>query len=266
MKIKLSLGLLLALLFSTSLSGFAIAAPSLAPAKQFYQLLIYHIRDKSQEDRIDQFLASAYLPAAHRLGIKNIGVFKTLGMDTASHKKIYVLLTYRSLDEFHKVSQQLLADKALNAKGKDYVEATYDNAPYLRKESILLEAFSGMPILKTPQFSNAKSERVYELRSYEGPTEKIYQNKVHMFNEGNEVGIFDSIGSQAVFYAEVLAGSKMPNLMYMTTYSDMKSREEHWKAFGNHPDWKKLSAMPEYQHNVSKQDIDFLVPTAYSDL
>jgi hypothetical protein len=266
MKIKLSLGLLVTLLFSTSLFGFAISVPVPATAKQFYELVIYHIRDKSQEERVDQFLAAAYLPAAHRLGVKNIGVFKTLGIDTASHKKIYVLLSYRSLDEFHKISKQLSTDKLLQTRGKDYVEATYDNAPYLRKESILLEAFSGMPMLKTPQFSNAKSERIYELRSYEGPTEKIYQNKVRMFNEGNEVAIFDSIGSQAVFYGEVLAGSKMPNLMYMTTYSDMKSREEHWKAFGSHPDWKKLSAMPEYQHNVSKQDIDFLVPAEYSDL
>jgi hypothetical protein len=54
--------------------------------------------------------------------------------------------------------------------------------------------------------------------------------------------------------------------MYMTTYSDKKSRDEHWKAFGSDPDWKKLSAMPEYQHNVAKVNIEFLVPAEYSDL
>lgn len=264
MKIKLSLGALLALLLFIHISVFATATK--APAKQFYELVIYHVKNKTQEQRVDQFLSAAYLPAAHRLGLKNIGVFKTLGIDTASNKKIYVLLTYRSLDDFHKITKQLQDDKRFSAQAKDYVDATYDNVPFERKESILLEAFSGMPLMKTPNFSNAKSERVYELRSYEGPTEKIYLNKVNMFNEGNEVAIFDNIGSQAVFYGEVLAGSRMPNLMYMTTYSDMKSRDEHWKAFGNHPEWKKLSAMPQYQHNVSKSDIDFLVPTEYSEL
>lgn len=264
MKLKLSSGILGTLLLL--LNWPLLAAAAIAPAKQFYELQVYHIKDKTQEERVDRYLSAAYLPAAHRLGLKNIGVFKTLGIDTAAHKKIYVLLSYRSLNEFHKISKQLQEDKTIAAQGKDYVDASYDNAPYLRKESILLEAFSGMPFLKIPNFTNAKTDRVYELRSYEGPTEKIFLNKVRMFNQGNEVGIFDSIGSQAIFYAEVLAGSRMPNLMYMTTYSDMKSRDEHWKAFGNHPDWKKLSVMPEYQHNVSKQDIDFLVPTEYSEL
>ena len=36
-------------------------------------------------------------------------------------------------------------------------------------------------------------------------------------------------------------GNQMPNLMYMTTYADMKSHDEHWKAFRNHPEWKRFS-------------------------
>jgi len=235
------------------------------PAKQFYELVIYHIKDKSQEQRVDQYLSDAFVPAVHRFGIKTVGVFKLAGIDTAADKKIYVLLTYKSLTDFHQLSNKLTTDKELALKGKDYVDAGFDQMPYLRKESILMESFSGMPMLRTPKFSNAKPERVYELRSYESATEKLYRNKLSMFNDGNEMAIFDRIGSQAVFYGEVLAGSHMPNLMYMTTYADMKSRDEHWKAFGSDPDWKKLSAMPEYQHNVSKSVIEFLVPTEYSD-
>ena len=34
--------------------------------------------------------------------------------------------------------------------------------------------------------------------------------------------IFESIGSNAVFYGQVLLGSQKPRLMYMTTYADMK--------------------------------------------
>ena len=111
----------------------------------------------------------------------------------------------------------------------------------------------------------AKNERVYELRSYESATEKIFQNKVHMFNEGDEIGLFKRLNFNAIFYAEVVAGSKMPNLMYMTSFENMADRDAHWKSFGSDPVWKKLSAMSEYKNNVSHIDIMFLRPTDYSD-
>ncbi|MEI9809691.1 MAG: NIPSNAP family protein [Bacteroidota bacterium] len=52
----------------------------------------------------------------------------------------------------------------------------------------------------------------------------------------------------------------------MTSFESMTDRDAHWKSFSAHPDWKKLSALPEYQHNVSHIDITFLRPADYSDL
>lgn len=255
----------LVVLLMTANTSSAIAFSKRAPAKQFYELVIYHLKDQSQEARIDKYLSEAFVPAVHRYGLKTIGIFKTANIDTAADKKIYVLLTFSSLAEFHQINRKLSSDHKLSAAGTDYVDAAYDDPAYIRKESVLMESFSGMPELKKPDFTNAKKERIYELRSYESASEKLFHNKLSMFNDGNEMAIFDRIGSQAVFYGEVLAGSHMPNLMYMTSYTDMKSRDEHWKAFSNDPDWKKLSTMPEYQHNVSKNTIEFLVPAAYSD-
>jgi hypothetical protein len=244
---------------------FLVSSVQAVPARQFYQLLIYHVKDKTQEKSTDVFLAQAWLPALHRAGLKQVGIFKTLNIDTATDKKIYVLTAYQSLAQFHKISKLLAADQELKVKGAGYIDAKYDAPPFIRKEVILMEAFAGMPMWKTPEFTTPRSERIYELRSYESATEKLYQNKVHMFNEGDEMKIFERIGAQPLFYGEVLAGSRMPNLMYMTTYSDKKSREEHWKLFGNDPEWKRLSALPEYQHNMQKADINFLTPTEYSD-
>jgi hypothetical protein len=119
--------------------------------------------------------------------------------------------------------------------------------------------------MELPSLTNPRTERIYELRSYESPTEKIYKNKVQMFNEGDEVGLFRRLGFNAVFYAEVISGRRMPNLMYMTTFADQASHDAHWKSFGEDPYWKKLSAMPEYQHNVSKINIYLYRPTDYSD-
>ena len=121
------------------------------------------------------------------------------------------------------------------------------------------------PFLILPKLTGPKSERVYELRSYESPTEKIFINKVHMFNEGGEIALFKQLNFNAIFYSSVIAGSRMPNLMYMTSFENMADRDAHWKSFSAAPEWKKLSSMPEYQNNVSKNTIVFLRPTAYSD-
>ena len=38
-----------------------------------------------------------------------------------------------------------------------------------------------------------------------------------------------------MFYASVLAGARMPNLMYMTTFENQAERDAHWKTFGDDP-------------------------------
>jgi hypothetical protein len=133
-------------------------------------------------------------------------------------------------------------------------------------ETIFLKAFEKMPSAAAPALTGSKAERVYELRSYESASEKIFRNKVDMFNKGGEVALFKRLGFNAVFYGEVLFGAKMPNLMYMTSFENMNTRDQYWKTFGSDPEWKKLSAMPEYQHNVSRNEIVFLRSTNYSDL
>ena len=82
----------------------------------------------------------------------------------------------------------------------------------------------------------------------------------------NDNRLFWWLGFNAVFYANVISGSHMPNLMYMTSFDNMQSHDEHWKAFGNDPEWKKLSALQEYQHNVSHIDIILMKAATYSDL
>jgi hypothetical protein len=122
-----------------------------------------------------------------------------------------------------------------------------------------------MPQVKASGVKGALNERVYELRSYESATEALHQNKVQMFNAG-EVQLFERLGFNAVFYGQVIAGSKMPNLMYITSFENKAARDEHWKAFGSDPEWKKMSSDPIYKNNVSHIDITFLRPTSYSKL
>jgi hypothetical protein len=233
--------------------------------REFYEFRIYHYTSQDQGMQIHSYLEKDLLPALHRQGIKNIGVFTALTNDTAAVKDIYVLTPYKSLEAKLKADNTLLSDKDYLAAGKDYSDAPYDKAPYSRFETILLRAFRMAPVLQKPALSGDRNKRVYELRSYESATEKIYRNKVEMFNEGGEVDLFKRLGFNAIFYADVISGSRMPNLMYMTSFEDKESRDAHWKTFVDDPEWKRLSSLPKYQKNVSKADIIFLRPTNYSD-
>lgn len=234
--------------------------------RDYYQITVYHFKDTMQENLIDDYLQHALLPALHSMNIKSVGVFKALSNDTVADKTMYVLMPVHSLNDVADITTKLAANAAYNKAGSRYLNAAYDTAPYTRMENILLQAFPLAPQMQLPQLKSAHKERVYELRSYEGATEKLHASKIKMFNTGDEVGIFKKLNFNAVFYAEVVAGSRMPNLMYMTTFENMPEREAHWKEFMNSPEFKALLAVPEYQHNVSKADIIFLRPTDYSDI
>ena len=235
------------------------------PKRELYQLTVYQYTTATQETVLNNYLKNALLPALHKIGYKNIGVFKSLANDTSAVKLLYVYMTIKGLEDQSALAEKLSTDNDYQTAGADYINAVYTAPPYSRMEVILLKAFPLAPQMQLPKLTAPKNERVYELRSYEGATEKIFANKVHMFNEGNEIDIFKRINANAVFYSEVIAGSHMPNLMYMTCYENKADRDAHWKTFGSDPSWKTLSALPEYQHNVAHIDISFLQPLEYSD-
>ncbi len=233
----------------------------------FYELRTYHIKDKTQEQLVDNYLQQAFLPTLHRAGWSNIGVFKPLESDTANAgKRIFVLIPARSLDALAQLPQTLQNDKQHETSGAAYWNATNDTPPYQRMEISWLSAFSGNPRMEVPNIKTPRNERVYEIRSYESATEKLHVNKVHMFNVADEIGLFRKLGFNAVFYGSALSGAHMPNLVYMICFDNAAARAAHWKAFGDSPEWKTMTALPEYKpRNVSKIDSYLLHPTGYSD-
>ncbi len=237
-----------------------------SPKQEYYAIRVYQLRTPEQQTLTETYLEKALLPALHRQGISDIGVFTPIGNDTAATRKIYVLIPFKSLEQYLNLPAALEKDSRYAQDGKDYIDAAYDNTPFTRTETILLQAFPGMPQHAKPSLAHDKNSTVYELRSYEAPTEKLLDSKIRMFNKGDEIGIFQRLGFNAVFYATVLSGAHMPNLMYMTSFDNIQAREQHWKAFGDDPAWKQLLAAPEYQHNVSHADIILLHPTLFSDL
>jgi len=261
MKINTSLPILLGIICFF----FVLDLSAQNTKRDYYELRIYHIESKSQEGQIDNFLQNALLPALHRNGIEKVGVFKPIATQPDAGKRIYVWIPYKSLKEYVGMQSRLDKDEDFLSSGKDYINATHTNPPYKRMETALLKAFSGMPRFKESKVEGPKKDRIYELRSYEAATERLYRQKVKMFNEG-ETDIFFKLDFNPVFFAETLAGAQMPNLMYMTTFTNMESRDAHWKAFGSDPDWDRMKVMEEYQNTVSRNDTRLLYPTDYSDI
>jgi hypothetical protein len=251
---KSLLGILLVSLFAISVT-----------ARDYYQIKVYTIKSSAQEAIIDNYLKDAYLPALHKMGIEKVGVFKPIADDPAAGTKIFVFFPIKDLNQAGEIEMSLLEDKKHVKNGSEYINAKHDNPPYERIETILLKSFSHMPEYFAPKYNTPKNEQIFELRSYEGATEKIWRKKVEMFNEGGEIEIFEKVGSNAIFYGEVIAGAKMPNLIYMTSYADMETNKEKWQAFRVHPDWEVLKNKPEYANTVSHIDKWLLFPTDYSD-
>ena len=251
--------------FALSLLAMLLSLASFAKGKpEYYEIKTYRFKDATQKAVVEDYFKNAAIPAYNRAGIKAVGVF-----DEADQKdglKLYVLVTYKSFEQIVSVANKLASDATYLQAAKPYLDADHTTPAYERFETSISVAFKDFTTLRVPTTTAPKAERVYEYRLYESHSEAKGNRKVAMFNEGGEVKIFERLGFNAVFYAQTIIGAKMPNLVYMTTFDNKASRDEHWKAFGADSEWNRIKALPEYDHAMTKAEIHFLTPTAYSQI
>ena len=236
-----------------------------APKGDYYQLRVYTIENEAQEAAMDQYLQNAYIPALKRAGIEDVGVFKSIQGKNKGQNLIVVFIPFRSMKSIDKIQAKLEKDSEFESAAKDFREAPYDKPPYQRLETTLMKAFSSTPEYHRPELATPGSERVYELRSYQSATEELHRRKVKMFDEG-ESELFIQLGFEPMFFAKVIAGADMPNLVYMTCHENEEAQAANWDSFRVHPAWQEMKVLDEYQNTVSKSDKWMLYPTAYSDL
>jgi hypothetical protein len=228
--------------------------------RDFYELKQYILDSEEQKKRIDTFLRDTAIPAYNRFGINPVGVFQP----TDGFSPIYLLLRYNSLETFATITQSLLADSDFMSKGKDVLDTPSSNPAYRRIESRLMAAFEQMPKLEIP----TKAEtRIFQLRTYESHSVKAGQKKIEMFNKG-EIDIFRKTGLNPVFFGESLAGTLIPNLTYMLAFDDRNQSDTNWGIFIRDPQWKEISAIPEYSDRLIVSNITniYLRPASYSQI
>lgn len=232
------------------------------PRSEFYELRTYILKNGRQRKVIENYFQQAAIPALNRLGSRAVGVFTEYLPQEFT--KLFVLIPFQSVDDYLSVGDKLAKDTAYQQAAAEYLNAEATTPAYERIESSLLKAFTGMPRMEVPE----KKARIFELRRYESPSEATGKKKIEMFNEAGEIAIFKRVGLTPVFFGETLIGPFRPNLTYMLTFDNMEEHDQNWKTFGSDPEWKKISALPEYANDKILSNINrtFLVPTAFSQV
>src|SRR5438552_14801069 len=136
------------------------------PAREIYELRLYHLRRGPKQKLFDDFYREAAIPAMNRNGISTVGVFSV--MAGADSPTMYVLLAHKSMESFVTSYDRVRSDPEYQKNGVEFINAPPSDPSYLRVESSLLVAFQGMPKLEIPE----KKARIFELRTYESHSKK----------------------------------------------------------------------------------------------
>src|SRR5690606_7403467 len=205
------------------------------------------------------YFNTAQSAALHKQGVARVGASNEMSKNEPD--KIYLLVTYPSLDAYTTIKKALVHDAEYQKASKSYNEIPASTPVYYRYESSLMLAFDGLPKLTVPK----KEERIFELRTYQGYSEDAVRRKIKMFNNG-EFDIFYRTKLNPVFFGEVIAGKDLPCLTYMISFKDMEERDHNWNNFLQDPAWLKISKDPQYENSVSSIIRIFLIPTDYSQI
>jgi hypothetical protein len=142
---------------TSALSVSAADAPE-KPAREFYELRLYHLRRGPKQKLFDDFYREAALPALGRAGIGPVGVF---GVATGPESPtMYVLMPHKSIESFATASERVHADPDYVKAGAEFINAPAGDPSYVRVESSLMVAFEGCP-KSTPPLPVSKTSPVF---------------------------------------------------------------------------------------------------------
>jgi NIPSNAP protein len=247
---------------ATVLPAADLSRHAQSASRQLIELRRYHLLPGTKQGAFIRFVGDALIPAMNRAGISKVGAFTIVYGENAP--SLLLVIPHPTLDSVVTLRDRLASDATYARAGAAILEAPMSDPAFVRVESSLLRAFDAMPGVQ-PSPAPPGTSRIYELRTYESHSNRAALNKVRMFNAG-EVPIFRRAGLTPVFFGETLIGAGLPSLTYMLTFPDMPSRDSAWAAFGKDPEWKKLSADPQYKDNVSAISDIILQPTSYSQI
>src|SRR5882757_7448861 len=240
-------------------------SPAPSSAREYYQIRRYQLQAGPQTKITESYFGDALIPALTRLGMGPIGAFKLdYGPETPA---FYALIPGHSIEELATIELRLAQDADFMKAAEAFWNAPATAPAFLRVESSLLAAFEGWPRLVPPATTATKSKRIFQLRTYESPSDQDHVRKVEMFHKG-EFEIFQKAGCHPVFFGDTLIGTRMPQLTYMLSFANLAELEAGWAAFSADPDWKRLSSSSRYSYESIVSNISNLIlsPLAVSQI
>ncbi|HVN94491.1 MAG TPA: NIPSNAP family protein [Terracidiphilus sp.] len=224
--------------------------------REYYQLRRYNLISGQQLKVTENYFSGALMPALARMGMGPVGAFKLdIGPETPAY---YLLIPSQSMETLAQLDLRLAQDSEFLKAADTFWNATSAAPAYQRAEISLLAAFEGWPRVTPPATAATKGKRLFQLRTYESPSDGEHARKVEMFHSG-EFEIFLSAGFHPVFFGDTLIGTRMPNLTYMLSFADLAELDAKWDVFRNDPAWKKLSANPRYAFDAIVTNITNLI-------
>jgi hypothetical protein len=234
---------------TASLAASAATLTNAAPVnaqpadREYYQLRRYSLISGPQQKLTENFFATALIPALSKRGLGPVGALRLdIGPETPAY---YAIIPSRNLELLARLDLDLAHDPEFLSAAAPFWNATSSAPSFQRVEISLLEAFHGWPRLTPPPTAATRTKRIFQLRTYESPSNYDHVRKVEMFHSG-EFEIFLKAGFHPVFFGDTLTGPRLPNLTYMVAFTDTAEQESKWDLFRNDPDWKKLQADPRF--------------------
>jgi NIPSNAP len=224
--------------------------------REYYLLRHYNLMTGPQLKLTSAYFSGALIPALARLGLGPAGAFR-LEYGEGTPDPI-LLIAGADLKTLAEIDLRLAADAEFLDRAAPYWNAASSAPPFERIDSSLLIAFAGWPKLVPPPSSATKAKRIFQLRTYESPSNAEHIRKVEMFHSG-EFDFFKAAGCHPVFFSDALTGARLPCLTYMLSFADLPGLEAGWDAFRNDPGWKKLSSNPRYSYDAIVSNISNLV-------
>jgi hypothetical protein len=237
-------------------AGEAVAQTPTSPRREFYQLRRYNLLSGPQLKLTESYFSDAFIPALARLGLGPAGVFKLdIGTETPAY---YLLIPGPAVEPLVELDLRLPDDPEFLAAAAPFWNATSTAPAFQRADISLLAAFVGWPKLTPPPSAATKGKRIFQLRTYESPSDGEHIRKVEMFHSG-EFEIFLNAAFHPVFFGDTLIGARMPNLTYMLSFADLAELDAKWDVFRNDPAWKKLSSNPRFAFDPIVTNITNLI-------
>ena len=231
----------------------------------FTEIRKYTVENAEKRAKFVEILDNALIPALNRQGIKPVGVLIPAeeGNEPKYALNVFVVAQHNTMNSFVNANTRLLADKRYMKDAAPIFETNSKDPVYTDCETFLLKNFPTVPQIEVPKLG---PDRVFQWRLYRSFNIERNAAKVKMFDKGGEIPLFREVNMHPIFFGDIVAGTRMPALLYMIGFPSEEKRNAAWREFGSHPKWQEMRVDPQYADTATEIDNVVLVPSSGSQI